>query len=146
MKPTIKFTQPLLIAIAATLGLAPIANANEEAYEVTAKAWSSYNGGLWDETISHCDRVIQIWGAQAKQINKSLQSPPEDAENYANLNEVGTCLWMKGEAQLKQGDRKGALETFKALVNNYEHAQCWDQNGWYWKVSNAAMERINELE
>ncbi|MEM7394463.1 MAG: hypothetical protein AAF492_19190, partial [Verrucomicrobiota bacterium] len=86
----------------------------EEAYQVTAKAWTALGEKNWAEAVKLADKAVAVWSPQAKKDNDSLSEyPGEDTVmKYANLNEIGTLLWIKGEALRKKGDRKGALAAY----------------------------------
>lgn len=63
---------------------------------------------------------------------------------YGPLNDVATCLWIKGRAfhLLKQtNDAKYAyLE-----LTNYPHARTWDPRGWFWSPLEDALGRLDTL-
>jgi len=121
---------------------------DEEAYQVTAKAWAALEKKDWDNVLKQADRAIKVWGDQAKLINGDLNAYPkgDNVKKFANLNEVGTCLWIKAEALRLKGDKSRAVATYKQLVTNYKYAQCWDNQGWWWKPAAAAVIKIDELE
>ena len=119
-----------------------------EAYQVTAKAWAALEKRDWDGAVAHADRAVQVWGKNVRKINNSLKTYPKgaDVKKYANLNEVGTCVWIKAEALRLKGDKTRAVTTYKQLVDDYKYAQCWDKQGWWWKPAEAAAIKIDELE
>ena len=120
----------------------------EHAYQVTAKAWSALGRKDWSGAIAHADRAIRTWGAQARQANRSLKgyAPAKDAKKYANLNEVGTCLMLKGDALRQKGDVKGAIATYELLLRDYQYAQVWDPKGWFWKPAESARKNLAKLK
>ena len=120
----------------------------DEAYHVTAKAWAAFAEKDWEGVVNHADRAVNVWGLKAKQINSSLETYPkgDEVKTLANLNEVGTCLWIKAEALRLKGDKAQAVTTYKQLVRSYKYAQCWDSQGWWWKPAEAAAIKIDELE
>ncbi|MBL64491.1 MAG: hypothetical protein CMI30_13935 [Opitutae bacterium] len=119
----------------------------EDAYQVTAKAWNALGRKDWNGAIAHADHAIRTWGAQARQTNRRLKgyAPAKDARKYANLNEVGTCLLLKGDAQRKKGDVKGAIATYELLLRDYQYAQVWDPKGWFWKPAESARKNLVSL-
>jgi len=120
----------------------------EEAYQVTAKAWSALGRKDWNGAIAHADRAIRTWGTQAKQTNSRLRgyAPAKDAKKYSNLNEVGTCLMLKGDALRQKGDVKGAIATYELLLRDYQYAQVWDPKGWFWKPAESARKNLVSLK
>jgi hypothetical protein len=120
----------------------------EEAYEVTAKAWSALGRKDWNAAVAHADRALKTWGAQARQTNSRLKgyASAKDAKKYSNLNEVGTCLMLKGDALRQKGDVKGANAAYQLLLDEYTYAQVWDPKGWFWKPAEAARKNLVKLK
>ena len=120
----------------------------EDAYQVTAKAWNALGRKDWNGAIAHADHAIRTWGAQARQTNRSLKgyAPAKDAKKYVNLNEVGTCLMLKGDALRQKGDLKGAIATYELLLRDYQYAQVWDPKGWFWKPAESAHKNLVSLK
>jgi len=120
----------------------------EDAYQVTAKAWSALGRKDWNGAIAHADHAIRTWGAQARQTNRRLKgyAPAKDAKKYSNLNEVGTCLMLKGDALRQKGDLKGAIATYELLLRDYQYAQVWDPKGWFWKPAESARKNLVSLK
>ena len=126
----------------------PFAGFAEEAYQVTSKAWSALGRKDWNGAIAHADRALRTWGAEAKQANAKLNgyAPAKDAKKYSNLNEVGTCLMLKGDALRQKGDLKGAIATYELLLRDYQYAQVWDPKGWFWKPAESARKNLVKLK
>ena len=120
----------------------------EEAYEVTGKAWNALGRKDWNAAISHADRALRTWGTQAKRTNAKLNgyAPAKDAKKYSNLNEVGTCLMLKGDALRQKGDLNGATATYELLLRDYQYAQVWDPKGWFWKPAESARKNLAKLK
>ena len=118
-----------------------------EAYQVTAKAWNALGRKDWNGAIAHADHALRTWGAKARQTNRRLKgyAPARDAKKYSNLNEVGTCLLLKGDAQRQKGDVKGAIATYELLLRDYQYAQVWDPKGWFWKPAESARKNLASL-
>lgn len=114
---------------------------------LTSKAWDALNtdAGL---AIVYADKCAELYLAKAKEMQKSLNSfaGEDTASSYWALNDVGTCLFIKGQALIKQGRMNEALEAFKLSTSTLTYAQCWDSNGWFWKPAEAAKEKVVELE
>ncbi len=123
-------------------------SSTEEAWQVTAKIWSAFERKDWDSVVELADRAVKIWGIPAGKTNRNLKTyPKSDAvRKFANLNEVGTCVWLKGEALRLKGDKARALAAYRTLVTDYKYAQSWDNQGWWWKPADAALSKIDELE
>lgn len=115
---------------------------------LTTKAWNELEKGNTDLAITYTDKCIELYFAQAEKMQASLKAftAQEDTPKYWALNDVGTCLFIKAQALIKKGKKKEAIATFKKLTSKVKFAQCWDQNGWFWKPSEAAKEKMVEME
>lgn len=118
---------------------------------LTAKAWNALNGGFLDDALQFVNKCIELHAAEALKMQASLTSAPsfatpEAAGGYWALNDVGTCLFIKGQVLLKKGDKAGAKEAFTRLRDQFAFAQCWDPNGWFWKPADAAKQKLVEID
>ena len=120
----------------------------EEAYQATAKVWDAMGRKNWDAAIAEANRVIRIWGAQARRTNDQLKkyAPAKDAKKYGNLNEVGVSLLLKGDALSKKGDKAAAKVTYQVLLDQYTYAQVWDPKGWFWRPAEEARKKLVLLQ
>ncbi|MCH2175279.1 MAG: beta-glucanase precursor [Lentisphaeria bacterium] len=114
---------------------------------LTSKAWGALGAGNPDLAITYVNKCVELYLAEAKKMQGELSeaAPKDTASEYWALNDVGTSLFIKGEAYMKKGDTKKALEAYKQLVNELKFAQCWDEKGWFWKPADAAKQKIVEL-
>jgi len=120
----------------------------EEAYQATAKIWEAMGRKNWDAAIAQANRVIRIWGPQARRTNDQLKgyAPAKDAKKYGNLNEVGVSLLLKGDALSRKGDKVAAKVAYQTLLNQYPYAQVWDPKGWFWKPAEEARKKLVLLQ
>lgn len=117
---------------------------------LTTKAWGELGQGNNDMAIKYVDKCIELYMEQAKKMQSELKDyvsadNSEKVSSYWALNDVGTCLFIKGQALIKKGDKKGAVAVFKQLTDALKYAQCWDDNGWFWKPAEAAKKMIVEM-
>ena len=112
----------------------------EEAWEVTAKVWDAMDSRNWGQVETLSNKAARTWGANAKKQNDGLNAYPKGdaAKNYANLNELATMTFLKGEALRQKGDIDGAMAAYYTLLADYEYGQCWDKKGWWWQPATAA--------
>jgi hypothetical protein len=69
----------------------------------------------------------------------------EQIFKYWALNDVGTALYIRGEA-LRLADKPAeAKEAFEKLVKEFFYAQTWDPQGWFWKPAEAAQQKLDEM-
>ncbi|MDP6357102.1 MAG: hypothetical protein QF473_18455, partial [Planctomycetota bacterium] len=64
--------------------------AEEEAWQLTGKAWEAIEKKDYDAVVKHAIEAERRWGETARQLNKGLTSYPkgDEAKKYANLNEL----------------------------------------------------------
>ncbi len=116
---------------------------------LTGQAWKELPKDNTDAVITYTDKVIELYEEQAKQMQGSLTEYPwqskEQIFNYWALNDVGTSLFVRGEALKKAGKMDEAKIAYKKLVDEYFYAQCWDPQGWFWKPAEAAQQALDEI-
>ena len=118
---------------------------------LTSKAWKAYGSQNYDDALACVAKCVELYEAEAKKMQAALKELPaneakEDTFKRWALNDVGTCLFIKGEILLKKGDKKAAKEVYGKLANEFKFAQCWDEKGWFWKPAEAAKQKLVELE
>ncbi|HSI85559.1 MAG: beta-glucanase precursor [Candidatus Methylacidiphilales bacterium] len=121
---------------------------NSSSATLTGKAWKASESGDLDAVKAYTGRCRELYEAQAVKMQSELTepAPKEKANQYWALNDVGTCLFILGNALEKAGDKKGALENYSFLATRLSYAQCWDTKGWFWKPADAAKSKISALE
>ena len=118
---------------------------------LTSKAWDASGSQRHDEALAYIAKCLELYEGQARAMQAGLAdfaptTPPEAASKHWALNDVGTCLFIRGEIELKRGNKTAAKATFQKLADEFGFAQCWDTNGWFWKPAEAARKKILELE
>ncbi len=117
---------------------------------MTTQAWKALKDNDLESVLIYTDKVIALYGDKAEEMQGSLTEYAWESKDkifsYWALNDVGTSLFIRGEAYKKAGDADKAREAFKALVDDFYYAQCWDPNGWFWKPAEAAQQALEELE
>ena len=117
---------------------------------LTGKAWSAFSSNDLDKALVYTNKCVELYKDEATKMQASLTEYPwetkEEIFSYWALNDVGTCLFIKGEMLRKAGMKEEAKVAFNDLANNYFFAQSWDPNGWFWKPSDAAKEKLVEME
>ena len=92
-----------------------------------------------------------MYEKQAIEMQKELKEPVPAGDREAvskkwALNDVGTCLFIMGQALEKQDKNAEALVAYRQLTEKVPFAQSWDPQGWFWKPADAAKVRIKALE
>jgi len=113
---------------------------------LTGKAWAASNNKDYEAAIAYADKCVSLYKDKAKEMQGSLTEYPwktnEEVFSYWALNDVGTCLFIKGEALEKSERAAEAKEAFQGIIDNYSYSQCWDLQGFFWKPVDAAREKL----
>ena len=120
---------------------------DEQAWQVTGKAWSAMEKKDYDAVVKYADESDQTWGATARKTNRKLRAYPkgDDVKKYSNLNELATITMLKGDALRKKGDKQGAIAAYRKVLTDYKYGQCWDPQGWWWAPAGAAKDALAQL-
>jgi len=116
---------------------------------LTTKAWQALADKDLDAVIAYTDKCLQLYQDKAKSMQNSLKEYPwetkEQIFSFWALNDVGTSLFIRGEAYMNAGNKEEAGKAFKQLVDEFYFAQAWDPKGWFWKPAEAAQQKLEEL-
>mgnify|MGYP000896870432 CR=1 FL=1 len=117
---------------------------------LTTKAWDAYNKNDLEGVLTYTNKCISLYGAKAKEMQDSLTEYPWENNDkifsYWALNDVGTCLFIQGDAYKKANKLAEATAAFNKVVKEYYFAQSWDPQGWFWKPSEGADQRLQEIK
>jgi tetratricopeptide (TPR) repeat protein len=111
---------------------------------LTAKAWKAYVAHRYEAMELYVRKCVELFGADAKKMQATLSDYPLKGQesDYWALNDVATCLYIRGKALQKQGHNKDAAVVYREILDSYFFAQCFDPNGWYWKVADEAKRNL----
>jgi tetratricopeptide (TPR) repeat protein len=146
------FLLPLLIAIVAALSAQAqqLDFGDRTSATITGKAWAALNAKNYPDAVAYAQECVKMYEKQAVEMQGGLKEPVAgDKEAVAKLwalNDVGTCLFIMGQALEKQNKGAEALAAYKQLVAKTPFAQTWDPKGWFWKPAEGAKTRIKALE
>lgn len=115
--------------------------------EIVGLAWeASHKGDLkrLSELVRQC---LKFYGeeARAQQAQLSGFPPLGDIPKYKTLGDVGTCLFIRAEALMNNGQKEEAKIQFQEITDDYSWAQSWDPRGWYWSVAEKSQASIDVL-
>jgi len=115
-----------------------------KSHRITCNAWKAFDDKEYELVYKYTNDCFKDFSLLAEKQQALLDAFPakENINNYWALNNVATCLFIKGRSLREQGKNKEALEIFRNIIFNYPHAQCWDPIGWYWKVVEGARDQI----
>ena len=116
---------------------------------LTTQAWKALANDDFKTVSIYTNKVIELYGKKAAEMQNSLTEYPWESNDkvfsYWALNDVGTSLFIQGEAAKKDGNLEEAKTAYKTVVDNYFYAQCWDPKGWFWKPAEAAQQELEGL-
>ena len=116
---------------------------------MTTQAWKSLEASDYESVKVYTNKVIEMYSDQAVEMQSSLTEyvweSKEKIFSLWALNDVGTSLFIQGEALKRGGKDREAKIAYNKLVNDYYFAQCWDPKGWFWKPAEAAQQALDEL-
>ncbi len=123
---------------------------NMSSATIVSRLWDAVAKKDLDLAIAYNAKLIKVYGETAKKMQASMTEyaweSPEKIHSFWAVNDVGTGMFILGEAYRQAGKNEEAVAAFKSVVNDYLYAQCWDPNGWFWKPAEAAQQKIVELE
>jgi tetratricopeptide (TPR) repeat protein len=137
----------------------PAASAQKPMYEqATAEAWAAFKAGRDEEAIARADACISRFQRAADRIQSILETDKETLPvgqvsasdrkrigTYQILNDVATCLLLKGWAEEKLG-RLEEAKTAYIQAQCYTYARALDTEGnSFWSPSDVAAERVKKL-
>ena len=116
---------------------------------MTTKAWEALGSKDLESVKAYTNKVIELYEQKAHEMQNSLTEYPWESKekifSYWALNDVGTSLFIKGEALRNAGNKEDAKVAYKKLVDEFYYAQCWDPKGWFWKPAEAAQQKLDDI-
>ena len=126
---------------------------------LTARAWEAFGKADYESAIRYADKCIEGFGPSADREQAKLETGPaslpptgkvSDEERQAILargvlNDVATCLYIRGRAAEALGQRQQARAAYQKAAR-YTYARTWDPKGWFWSPAEAASDRLQELK
>jgi tetratricopeptide (TPR) repeat protein len=118
--------------------------------QLVQKAWAALAANDVKGVEAYANKTVELYAGKAKDMQASLKEYPweskEKTMGYWALNDVGTALFILGEAYQNAGKKEDASKAYKRVINEFFYAQCWDPGGWFWKPSEAAQQKLGELD
>jgi tetratricopeptide (TPR) repeat protein len=118
--------------------------------QLVQKAWAALAANDLKGVETYANKTVELYAGKAKDMQASLKEYPweskEKTMSYWALNDVGTALFILGEAYQNAGKKDQATSAYKRVINEFFYAQCWDPGGWFWKPSEAAQQKLGELD
>ena len=118
--------------------------------QLTTKAWQALTDNKLDDVLTYTNKCLDLYSEKAKEMQDSLTEYPWESKDkifsYWALNDVGTCLFIQGEAYKNAGKNDEAKNAYKRVIDEFFYSQCWDPQGWFWKPAEGAQQKLDELE
>jgi tetratricopeptide (TPR) repeat protein len=114
------------------------------------KAWSALSSNDLNGVTAYIKKLNDMYAVKAHEMQTSLKDYASGSNDeifkYWALNDVGTGLFILGEAYRQAGKKDEAAQAYKRVIDEYSFAQCWDPQGWFWKPAEAAQKKLGEMD
>ncbi len=114
------------------------------------KAWGSLAAKDLSSVEAYVNKTDEFYSNKAKDMQASLQTFASGSNDqifkYWALNDLGTAWFILGEAYQNAGKNEQATQAYKKVINEYSFAQCWDPQGFFWNPTEAAQQKLVELD
>lgn len=117
--------------------------------EIVRLSWKASQEGDIKTLSVLADEMVKNYGDHARALASQLHNfPPRDQWDYYKImSDVATCLFIKAEALMRQGQKTQATALFKDVIAQYPWAQNFDPSrGAYWSVAEKSQDSINMME
>jgi len=113
-----------------------------------AKAWEYSKAKDYANARAFSEETIKRYADKAKEQQASLRdyASSSKAADYWALNDVGTAAFIIAESYKDEKNYTKAREYYNTIISSYGYAQCWDTQGWYWKIKEAAEKALKEIK
>lgn len=122
---------------------------DQKSATLITKAWEALAKNDLESVQAYVAKCLELYETEAKKMQASLTEYPWESKeqifSYWALNDVGTGLFILGEANKNAGKNDEAKAAYQRVVSEFSYAQCWDPAGWFWKPAEAAKQKIDEL-
>ena len=117
-----------------------------ETIDYVSDAWEALHSSNHEEVVRLTDACFKECTEQALEQQKSGATITNfNADEYPELNSVGTCLLILGTSLRNQGENEKAAATYNKLLRDYKDCRCQNEEGYYWKPAVAAQKRLDEM-
>ena len=115
---------------------------------LVAQAWKALANREQGVVHYAADKCIELYSKEADKQQRQLRdfAPKGKVFEYWALNDVAVAYFIKGQAYIDEDKYEDAKKVFRIIARRYKFAQCWDPQGWFWKVAEAARKEIKAIE
>ncbi len=126
--------------------LAEEVSRDSEPVDYASNAWEALHSGNHEEVVRLTEACFKECAEQALEQQKSgVTIRNSNADEYPELNSVGTCLLILGTSLRNQGENEEAIAAYNKLLRDYKDCRCQNEEGYYWKPAMAAQKRLDEM-
>jgi tetratricopeptide (TPR) repeat protein len=113
---------------------------------LTTKAWKALEGKDPNGVDLYTKKCIYLFEKEANNMKTKVTADPAEGQETQNwaMNDVATCYYLQGERLRNEGKTAEAKQLY-GKVKEFEHAVCWNPKGWFFKVSEAAQDRLDTM-
>ena len=126
--------------------LAEESSHDSEAVDYVNEAREALHSGNHDEVIRITEACFKECTTKALEQQKSGATiTNSNADEFPELNSVGTCLLILGTSLRNQGEHEEATVAYNKLLQDYKDCRCQNEAGYYWQPAVAADKRLYEM-
>ena len=150
-----------LFAVAAFIGFGrfTVQQSRPRNERLTQTAWDALARKEWPTAFARASECVDTFGDQAELQQSQLEAAhasfpgtgkvqnPEQDEIFARglLNDVGACLFIKGQAAEGLSRRAEAQAAYQAVAR-LTYARVYDPAGFFWSPSEAGSARLRRFQ
>jgi len=114
---------------------------------LTAKAWEALGRQDYPAVEAYTKKCIELYETKALDQARGVSDFPskDKAFSYWAMNDVAASYFISGQALLAQGRVNEAQFAFNVIIEHFPYAQAWDPKGWFWKVAEAASNKLSTI-
>ena len=127
--------------------------------QLTTAIFEAFNRNDFESAMANADKCVAEFRGAADREQADLEKakePPPAKDKFSEeekkvilsrglLNDVATCLYIKGRSAENLGRREEAKGAYEA-ARKYTYARAWDPQGWFWSPAEAAEDRLAKLK
>jgi len=117
--------------------------------QLVQNAWLALEADDLNAVQAYVEKISELYADKARDMQASMKGyatgSDEQIFKYWALNDVGTALFILGEAYRNAGKKQEARGSYNRVINEFSYAQTWDPCGWFWKPADAAREKLTML-
>lgn len=112
---------------------------------LTTRAWKAYQAREYTAVELYVNKCLELYTDAALKMQAEMDdfAPRGQESDYWALNDVATCLLIRGKSLQRQRRNRDAATAFSQIIDRYPYAQCWNPNGHYWRVADAARRSLS---